>query len=1638
MKMNPSPTGLRTLASVMCCLNALLWPGSSSQAATFPGNARVEVSDSSGGLSWKTNVNTLTVQCWFKLSAPPGFKENMSILTNKRSVSGGYYAYHFWYDYTKNTVEFRTWGRQAAGTGCQFTLIDRPYQERWYHVAVARDNNNFYAYVDGTQTLTTNRIIGDASSDQGVVIGGPDATGASSGSRDLFGEVQEVTVYRRVLDAETVQDRMFKDQTNQLDLVGYYKLGYSTSPTDFYRNYATTIPTGTDPGIKTGAGQILFEETDRKGEQSLFDSQVNGGRNAVVPLSGAFTWQQSVLSRPVRGVPFDLSIAYCAGASTTLGSGWNHSFDTKAAKDSAIWWKVVNWQGGTEVWEKVTNHLGAASWQTRHGEYRGQLADDGALGNLFWTNGQHQVYRFLQPDHPSLLRGKLMEIKDLNGNMMQLQWDADEKRLTNVVDSANGNYRFNYNSQNLLTNVSYGDWQVLFTYTNFAVSGEPQNFLASKTLTNNSSIYSNVNATFRFYYNTNGQLERVVDPRGNTNVTVRYDEYGRKTNVVDALGQAARLEYGVPDKRQITTTDPEGFQWIETYDRKGRVITRRNPLGHETHSAYDERGNLSSTTDALGNRTLLAYDERANLTNQINALGEVTRWTYHTRFNKPVTQTDPLGWTTTNQYDINGNLLAQSDALGTNTSYTYRTNGLIETQTDANGNTAQFNYDTNGFRIAETDAAGFTKLHLNNDLGWPLAVTNALGEVTTYAYDLNGKTVRTADPLGRVYTGTYDANRNLRTQTDAKGQTASYTYDALNQKTSEVDRSGATNWFAYTRRGKQAAMTNALGHVTINQYDPANRQTNQVDALGNFRTTVYDANGNAVAVINELGQRWTKTYDGLNRVVAESDPFGNTVRTLYDAAGRVRESIAPDGTSTTQSYDGRGRMTNRVDSLGSVWRYDYDRVGNITNVTDARGGHYTMVYSNRNERVLERNQDGKEWHYVYDALERLKTQTEPNGTVRTVEYDAGSRVGSITFSGNTTHRVDSFLYDDNDNPVVLSRSGSGPATISQLAYDAMDRVQQYTDAFSKTVRYTYDPMGRIASLTYPDGKILTNRYDPLDRLTNQLFQFSAQRGYSNTYAYDKAGRLIRRVYPNGIVQTNTFDDAGRLVGLSHVPLIPQPGKLNVAADYAYDRNGNTTLARNQGLFQWPAPERSDETSGFSPAGRITNRVDALNPVTSSFTYRYDASGNMTNCVSADQSWTLTYDEDNRATTGICWTNGALNDVLVVNRYDALGRRIARTVDGVPTGYVLDLSGNMERILCDLDAARNITAWYVHGADLSFKVSPEGSLTCYHPDALGNIVALTDVAMSTIAEYAYTPYGRSLGSTNYSAQILNPYRYAGSQGVMEELPGLYFMRARYYSAEAGVFLSTDPVQNIGATWLPIAYVYAECNPLRFNDPEGEWINFLIGAVLGGGIDLFVQTVVEGKSLKEVNWAQFAGAMVAGALTSGFGSVGAVATGSLVKAVAVRAISQAAIGAVAGAVGKSVEGIAAAAGMPGGKPVSMSDIGTATLAGGASGFLTGGASALGSVKKVQRLGDLKGKLKINRALQQSHRGRRFMFEELQASEKRILRDIDNAKQFTRRNSWGQGPKDLDRSDIFETAVHGGWDLGWEIGQWKIQNR
>jgi YD repeat-containing protein len=275
---------------------------------------------------------------------------------------------------------------------------------------------------------------------------------------------------------------------------------------------------------------------------------------------------------------------------------------------------LMAWDGSIETWDLNTN---TGLYQTRDGEYHGELVITST--NCQWTTPDRLVYVFARPDSgPPLMRGSLLQINDFNGNSVQVLYNQTTGVITQVVDSAGGRYTFNLSQAELLTNVTFNSWSLNFAY-------DATNRLISKVLTNTSGLYTGLNTTWQFAYGTNGLLQQITDPRGITCITVQYDQYGRMSNQVDALGRTNATLYDTPTNRAITRIDPAAKSWVETYDRKGNVLSQADPLGNTTRYTYDTNDNRLSITAPLGFTTFFGYDARANVIARTNALTNITR-----------------------------------------------------------------------------------------------------------------------------------------------------------------------------------------------------------------------------------------------------------------------------------------------------------------------------------------------------------------------------------------------------------------------------------------------------------------------------------------------------------------------------------------------------------------------------------------------------------------------------------------------------------------------------------------------------------------------------------------------------------------------------------------------------------------------------------------------------------------------------------------------------------------------------------------------------------------------------------------------------------------------------------------------------
>ena len=225
-----------------------------------------------------------------------------------------------------------------------------------------------------------------------------------------------------------------------------------------------------------------------------------------------------------------------------------------------------------------------------------------------------------------------------------------------------------------------------------------------------------------------------------------------------------------------------------------------------------------------------------------------------------------------------------------------------------------------------------------------------------------------------------------------------------------------------------------------------------------------------------------------------------------------------------------------------------------------------------------------------------------------------------------------------------------------------------------------------------------------------------------------------------------------------------------------------------------------------------------------------------------------------------------------------------------------------------------------------KINPDNSVYYYLADHLGSTRQVRKADRSLVFSTDYEPFGKPFGVNGSEA-----YKFTGEKH--DDPTGLVFLRARQYDPETGRFLSPDPV--LGSPTNPATlnrYVYVSNNPLRYTDPTGEWLNIVIGAIIGAAVGYV------GCGLATGGW------------TSGNCLVAAGA-GALIGAVA-----GATFGASLAIAGSAGLGTAAAgggftfAGLSGLAAFTFAGAGSGAVAGGA-GYMLSGGIAVASGKEWQ---------------------------------------------------------------------------------------
>uniref|UniRef100_UPI000482566E RHS repeat-associated core domain-containing protein n=1 Tax=Pseudobutyrivibrio ruminis TaxID=46206 RepID=UPI000482566E len=462
--------------------------------------------------------------------------------------------------------------------------------------------------------------------------------------------------------------------------------------------------------------------------------------------------------------------------------------------------------------------------------------------------------------------------------------------------------------------------------------------------------------------------------------------------------------------------------------------------------------------------------------------------------------------------------------------------------------------------------------------------------------------------------------------------------------------------------------------------------------------------------------------------------------------------------------------------------------------------------------------------------------------------------------------------------------------------------------------------GRLSSIV-GNGEETKYTYDELGRLVNKSFANGVTQGYSylpggnllSMESSDKDGQLDKYFYSyntsgliNGISRDRRdldavsgqyeykYDAIGRLTQSS----------LNgqVKAAYEYDAFGNRTSLT----------EKETRTAyKYDVLDRLVEARELNNSQAIVKTYDYDKRGNQTKeFVDGLLQKTFTFDATNMLSKVVDSKAGELE-----NEYNGLGFRVASTRPEEKIEYLCDLSRDYYNLL--ERTVNGETESFIYDNNV-VSMSKSGNNYYYLQDELGSPMYLTGTDGSAVSSYAFDDFGRNIDprtgrqrkheyTTN--GNIIQPFAFTGYQE--DEVSGLKFAQARFYSAENGRFASEDLVR--GLMIVPETqnhYLYCQNNSKKYVDLNGKFavlaaiattvvVGAAIGAVTGAVVNTVSQVtkIATGKQDK-FDWGSLAGSTAEGAIvgaatgfaTTGIGGFAAAVIGGGLGAAANSAISQ----------------------------------------------------------------------------------------------------------------------------------------------------
>jgi len=469
-----------------------------------------------------------------------------------------------------------------------------------------------------------------------------------------------------------------------------------------------------------------------------------------------------------------------------------------------------------------------------------------------------------------------------------------------------------------------------------------------------------------------------------------------------------------------------------------------------------------------------------------------------------------------------------------------------------------------------------------------------------------------------------------------------------------------------------------------------------------------------------------------------------------------------------------------------------------------------------------------------------------------------NRLVQKSYPDTATVNYTSLFFGQTGSTKFVSRltQVTDPTGTYQFTFDNMGRLTgtatQYALLPSRTLTtaYSYDKASNRTGFTDPENGSTSYAYDTLNRLQT-LTPPVAISGGSFGFGYDVLSRRTSLTRPNAVNTAYSYDNLSRLLSVTHT----KGGVTLDGATYTLDNAGNRTaksdlnagVTTNYGydnIYQLLSATQSGATTESYTYDSVGNRLSSLagsgwtydtsNQLNSqpSASYTYDANGNTTSKTDSTGTTTYAWDYDNRFTSvTLPGSSGTVS-----YRYDAFGRRIYKSSTVGTSVYAYDNDNLIE----ETNATGAAVARYTQTQNLDepLAILRSGTTSYYEADGSKSITSLSNAAGTLTQAYTFDAFGNQTAS---SGSLTNPFRFAGRE--LDSDTNLYFLRARFYDAGAGRFITEDPIAFRGGDVNLYRYVWNR--PTSFVDPRGKrGVGVAGGASAGAGLGIGAAGTVGG--------------------------------------------------------------------------------------------------------------------------------------------------------------------------------------------------